>query len=78
MQVSEAVRALLPEVEYSTQARILILRSAQGGRKQRRLPGAVPFLRTFPTLNSFFLAGRSGGGFEMLCCLKARAVDWQS
>lgn len=79
MQVSEAVRALLPEVEYNAQARILILRSAQGGRKQRRLPGAVPFLRTFPTLNTypyptltpfFSLAGRSGGALRCLAAEK--------
>ena len=40
-QVAAAVRALLPDVEYSAQARVLTLRGAQGGRrKQRRLPGA--------------------------------------
>lgn len=40
-QVAAAVRALLPDIEYSAQARVLTLRGAQGGRrKQRRLPGA--------------------------------------
>ena len=64
-QVAAAVRALLPDVEYSAQARVLTLRGAQGGRrKQRRLPGAPRSARAMLWLGVAALL------------LRVRAIPW--